>query len=233
MNWERYYEEKKVVPFTEQSASYGYILDNFGDYLIGNLDGEIPVAVLGGMNPSATKPENFEKLCKSFLGKCQTIVVDQNEFALTSVANTESTPLLSGLENLPQELKNVSLMICDFTFDFMTDEQVKMFDATWQLHCRSNNLLFISLDCPAIPFAAAWQYKRQYGLDMHYRTAEKLAKLMPNHKAVIRAVTGKETELLVLASKESSLAHWEGESCLITSDSDRFAKWLGENQGKF
>ena len=183
MEWDRYYKETNITPFNEQAPYYAYFLDHYKEFVTRGKDPNKPLSVaLGGLHPKVTLPSHFASLCQAvFDSPLDVHIIEQNKQVLDSLPQADEYSLLHAqLEALPEHFPQLSLLICDFTLDFMSDSQVKELNKTLPAKLDTNGLFIVTQECTAIPIITKLQNKIKYGIDVHPRSADNLCNLLPN-----------------------------------------------------
>ncbi|MBI1871835.1 hypothetical protein HYS10_00245 [Candidatus Collierbacteria bacterium] len=213
MNWERYYQENNVRAFNEQRPYYAHVLQRFAPYLTHNLNPNEPIyTALGGLHPKVTRPEHFINLCQKVFESRQTFphIFDQNEEALENLTGDGYTAMRAQLENLPENLPLLNLLVCDYTIDFMSDAQIQKLNVTLPARLHPNGVLVLTLGDPLIPSIRKLQTKIRYGVATYYRNARKIAQILTNFKLVYLAETDNGNQLAVFTHQKSPLKEHQG-----------------------
>lgn len=240
MRWERYYAEREIRPFTAQVPFYRYYLECFGQNIEASLAPEQPVRVLmGGINPIATKPSDLTELAKTIFPErdVETMVVDQNEEALSRIEEESFQPILADLTKLPPEVNSLHLVVCDFTLDFMTDLQVREFGKVLAERLAKDGVLLVSGAEYAFNALRELENKLKYGLSQHFRTSGKLIRLLDSLKPVAvaeaqikythRSALERQPSLVyAFARPDSSYERSTGLLGLVDDENPHFGSWL-------
>ena len=235
MEWNRYYSEENIRSLKEQSPYYAYILEQLAEYVSKGKAPDEPLFVaLGGIHPKVTRPEHFIALCEDSLDHLIfPIILDQNEQALQGLSQDGYVAMQANLEDLPEITPPLSLLICDYTTDFMTDSQLSHMNQTLPGHLDPNGLLMLTVDTPTIPGLSRLRNKISFNVNVHPRSEKKLTTLLSNFKLVYVAQTENDNLLTVFASIDSPLeAHKGAPFSLSPEENGGFGKWLSQQKEK-
>lgn len=212
MEWKRYYDETEVVPFRAQEAAYTHILNALEPYITQNKlpNNEVFVA-LGGIHPKVTKPEHFIDFCsKVFTHQVNPIIVEQNSGIFQSITGTNYLPLNAKLENLPIPNGLLSLLICDFTTDFMTDIQIKSLNLTLPQVLDKNGIFIATQEDPSSCSLTKLRNKLKYGINTYQRAPNKLTNQLNNLKLIYQGLSHWGT-ISVFSQKDSPFGVHKGQ----------------------
>lgn len=229
MEWQRYYQETEIVPFNYQAPSYAYLLEVFLPFITEGKEPGSPISVaLGGLHPKVTTPDHFVSFCqKVFHSPLDVYIIDQNKQVLDLFPQVEGQSLVHAqLENLPAEIPPLSLLICDFTLDFMSDRQIKTLNETLPSKLDKNGLFIVTQDVPAIPKLSQLQTKFIYGVNIYPRRVKQLWKLLSNFKPIFQGFTGNYSDITVFTHKDSLIARHIGDHYSLDADNTNFTEWL-------
>jgi len=233
-NWERYYASTEVKGFGIHAPYYEYLLECFCGELEAHLDPHEVIQVgLGGIDPTVTSPEEFIAICRKVI-KTHAFsphIIDQNHQALESLAGVFQT-VLSQLEALPPSLPPLHLLVCDYTLDFMTDQQITKLNQTLPHHLHPLGLLMVATDNEAFPTIGSFASRFFRGVNIYPRSPEKLIGLLPNFKPVF--ITHNDgacfqSYILTLAHKDSPIPEHKGAAHGLMYDEGHFPDWCQEH----
>lgn len=229
-NWEKYYHYEYVHGFLEQEPYYAHLLENCASFIENGIDPHLPLkVVLGGIHPHATLPSHFINLCRELFPtrSLLPIVVDQNRQAFDGIEEGGFTPVVEHLEDLPRAtFENTSLLITDYTLDFMTNERVAKLNQSLPGLLQPNGLFVATIDDTLVPLFRRYQGLLEYGIPLHYRRPEKLKGLLNNLKLVILASTSNHNYLLIFARKDASATEFTGNAIALFKNEGPFENWL-------
>ncbi len=231
MEWKRYYEEKEVVPLSAQVPYYRYVLEQLEGFVMdGKDETEELTVVLGGLHPRVTRPEHFESLCRNlFKNPLAVVILDQNKEALKECDEEKYLVRQAKLEQFPDGLGLVDLLICDYTADFMSDGQLREMNVNFPLRVSDNGLLVMTIDNPSFPIFSQASDLFRFGIKTFPRSVERLKNLLTNFKLILDARTGNHNDLLIFAKKEASIEEFEGLPIGLFPDVSPFKEWLLKN----
>lgn len=236
-NWEKYYHYEYVHGFMEQEPYYAYCLEQCASFIEAGLNPRLPLkVVLGGIHPHATLPSDFINLCRHLFPTRGLIpfIVDQNPQAMSEIEEGGFIPAVEHLEDLPQAtFDGTSLMITDYTIDFMTDGQLAGLNKTLPTILQPNGLFVATITDTSLPLLRQYQGLREYGIQMHYRTPERLRRLLSNLKLVLMAVTGNRNHLLIFSRKDSEAKEFAGTPIGLYKNEGPFGNWLLKRRSSF
>lgn len=231
MEWQRYYQETDVVSFNEQRLAYQYIIEDFVPYLTAEIGHDTPIAIaLGGLHPKVTFPEHFLSFCNDLLDHPHIpLIIDQNQEALKNPNNLPFIPVHSSLEQLPVDLPPISLLILDFTTDFMSDRQIAELNKTLPSHLAPNSLVVIAQESPFIPLMSKVKSMILHGLPVYPRSPKSLSQLLTNFKNIYQAST--DTGYISLfSSPKSPFPRHLGLPYGINLDQPQYYHWVSAKQ---
>lgn len=226
--WERYYEETNIRGFNEQAFFYLFVLEKLGSFIRqGVRPNEALTAILGGIHPLATKPAHFINLCAAaFPGQAlNPVIIDQNQQALDSLSGSGFTRQKAQLENLPAEADSLHLVICDYTLDFMNDNQIRELNRTLPGKLNPFGVFVVTLDAPLL----TWLHRLTtavYSPRVEFRSPRKLQTLLPNLQAVYLAETSNNNYLTVFTRTDSPIQPTKEIYGLYCNEGP-FEAWIG------
>lgn len=232
--WERYYRYENIHGFREQEPYYAYVLECFTPYVEETVDPQLPLKVaLGGIHPSATKPSEFVALCRQLFPTRRLLpyVIDQNPRVFEVIDEDGFFPAVEQLENLPpHSFDHLSLLITDFTLDFMTDRQLTKLDQTLPSRLQPNGIFVATISDVSFPLLRGLQDMREFGLHLHYRNPQRVRRLLGNLKLIFAASTGNHNHLLVFTRKGTGAPEFTGPAIGLFDDEGSFQEWLRQRR---
>lgn len=229
MEWDKYYEESDIIAFNEQAPYYAYLLEQLTPYIThGKTPDQRLSVALGGLHPKVTQPHHFSGLCEAvFAHPLDIHIIEQNQQVLDSLPEIDDQHLdHAQLENLPSSIPPLSLLICDFTMDFMTDAQIIQFNQSFPTKLDQYGLLIVAQDCPLIPLRAKIHNKLSYGIDYYPRSVKQLCKMLSNFKSIYQGITENNSHITIFTHKLSPLPEHTGDPFSPNPHSGEFAEWL-------
>ncbi len=230
MEWTKYYEKDRIIPLEAQSIYYSYALEQFKCFILENkTDSEQVVVALGGIHPKVTRPNHFENIYKDIFPPetvCP-VIIDQNKEALADLPSEKTSLIHSKLESLPQDFPLISALICDYTFDFMSDYQLQEFNNTFPSHLDNNGLMLLTVKETTFPMLMKVEDRLFYSVSTYYHKISKLVKALDSFKLVYAASTANKNNLLIFSHKNSVLDEHTGTNFLLDPEiKSPFQNWL-------
>ena len=149
MSWEEYYREVSPISFREHEGGYCAALA----YLTAqssalNCRNRLKNIILGGFCPHNKTVESFVRFSKSQFTdeNVKLFVLDMNRQPLETFdkrATVGVMPLQANLTNLPLKAGSIDLLFLDYTFEFMSLEQIKKAAGNLSYQLTKNGLLLV------------------------------------------------------------------------------------------
>ncbi len=232
MEWKRYYEEEGIESLSAQAPYYRYALEQLDAFITaGRGENEQITVVLGGLHPKATRPEHFEGMCSSlFRNPLDVVILDQNEQALKEIDRGRYSVFQAKIQMLPKEIGLVSLLVCDYTTDFMSDSQIREMNVTLPNLMDKNGVLALTIENPTVPTLSKVSDLVRFGVKTYPRGVNKIKRLLSNFKLILDARTANNNNLLVFVLKNAKISEFEGLSIGLFPDEGPFEEWIRLNQ---
>lgn len=228
MEWDRYYQETEVLPFNAQAPYYTYLLEQLSPYILRGKDLSQPISVaLGGLHPTVTHPDHFTTLCSGvFNAPLHTFILDQNFQALNRFSASDAELLIQAkLEHLPLSTP-LSLLVCDFTLDFMSDSQITTLNQTLPTVLDSTGVFIVTQDNPFIPQVSQLHNKLKYGINVYPRTTHKLKTMLSSFKSIYECQIRHDTNVTIYTHRNSQFPEHQGMPFLLDPETGNFSYWL-------
>lgn len=234
-NWEKYYRNPEVTSLRVHLPYYHYVLEDALPEIENHLgEKEVMTAALGGIDPTVSRPEDFILLCQKVISHhpVSFYIIDQNHRALADLQGTQYQTLQAQLEGLPADLPPLHLLVCDYTLDFMSDEQLRALNRSLPNRLHPLGLFVVASGDDAFPIISRLASRAKCGVSIYPRSQKRLVSLLPDLKPVYLAQIDSVDHLgdiTVFARRDSPTPRHVGAGYGLRRDKSSFSDWCLEH----
>ncbi|PIY71710.1 hypothetical protein COY87_04710 [Candidatus Roizmanbacteria bacterium CG_4_10_14_0_8_um_filter_33_9] len=181
MSWERYYQNKDIIPFG--SSGYDMALRYLQKQNSQMLPANDPKRfLLAGAHPENGTREAFIRFCQQIHNHSSDvhIIADMNKRPLTQLEQIKCCEggVRCKLEELPFAPNSFDFIFADYTTDYFSGQQLAQFALRSSEVLTNNGLLMCYIEAPLLPFLDNVRKLISYGAVAHERSLGSFLRLV-------------------------------------------------------